>query len=141
MLLALLINHPALIDVAVEALGEISLKSELLDRMLREILNHTVNSPELDSSNLQRHLHETGFAEQLGIVLSPRTYRQASFAAPEAQPDEAAILLQDILARYRSSRLQPDRAAAERDLAGDMTEANSDRLLGIVREQDNSGGI
>lgn len=141
MLLALLINHPALIDGAVEALGEISLKSEPLDRVLREILNHTVNSPELDSPLLQRHLLDKGFADQLGMVLSPRTYRQASFAAPDAQPDDTAILLQDILARYRSSRLGPDRAAAVRDLADDMNEANNDRLQGIVREQNNSGGF
>jgi hypothetical protein len=33
-----------------------------------------------------------------------------------------------------------DRVAAERELAGDMTETNSDRLLGIVREQTGSGG-
>jgi DNA primase len=141
MLLALLINHPALIDGVVEALGDISLNSEPLDRMLREILNQTVNSPELDSPALQRHLHETGFADQLGMVLHPRVYRQASGAAPEAQPDEAANLLQDIIARNRSSRLEPDRVAAVQDLGGDMTEEKSNRLLGIVREQNNSGGL
>ena len=141
MLLALLVNHPSLIDGAVEALSEILLKSVPLDRMLREILNQTVNSPELDSATLQRHLKDTGFADQLGMVLNPRIYRQASAAAPDARSDDAAILLQDILARNRNSRLAPDRAAAVRELAGDMTEANSDRLLGIVREQNNSGGL
>ena len=141
MLLALLINHPTLIDSAVEPLGDISLNSEPLDRMLREILNQTVNSPELDSPALQRHLHETGFADQLGMVLHPRIYRQASGTAPDAHPDDAATLLQDIVLRNRRSRLEPDRVAAVQDLGGDMTEEKSDRLLGIVREQNNSGGL
>ncbi len=140
-LAALLINHPEIIDDTIEGLGDISLQSKALDRMLREILNQAVKSPELDSPSLQRHLHDTGFADQLGMVLSPRVYRQASFAAPGALPEEAASALQEILAWHRNARLAPERVAAERNLAGDMTEANSDRLLGIVREQDNSGGF
>lgn len=139
-LLALLLNHPGLIDGVIEALCDISLQSGPLDRMLREILNHTVISPELDSTSLQRHLHNEGYADQLGVVLQSRVYRQASFAAPDANPDEAASALQDILAWHRNARLKTERVAAERDLAGDMTETNSDRLLGIVREQNNTGG-
>lgn len=140
-LLALLVNHPSLIDGAAEALADISLNSAPLDRMLREILNHTVDSPELDSSTLQRHLHDLGFLDHLGSVLSPRVYRQASFAAPEAQPDEAATLLQDILARYRRIRLSTARAEAVQNLANDVNEPNSERLFDIVREQNNSGGL
>ncbi|MEK9660384.1 MAG: toprim domain-containing protein [Alphaproteobacteria bacterium] len=140
-LLALLLNHPALIDGVVETLGDISLNSAPLDRMLREILNHTVNSPELDSPALQRHLHNSGFADQIGMVLSPRVYRQASFAAPDADSGDAAALLQDIVARYRKSRLESARAEAVQNLADDVNEPNSERLFDIVREQNNSGGL
>lgn len=140
LLIALLVNHPTLIDSEIEALSDISLQTVTLDSMLREILNQTVASPELDSPSLQRHLHKAGFADQLSRILNPRVYRQASFAAPDARLEEAASALQDILWRYRNARLEPERAAAERELASDMTEANSDRLLGIVREQNNSGG-
>jgi DNA primase len=139
-LLALLINHPGLVDGAIEGLSDISLQSETLDRMLREILNHAVRLPELDTPTLQRHLLETGFADQLGAVLNPRLYRQASFVAPEAGTSDAGAALQDILDRCRSAQMISDRVAAERELAGDMTETNSDRLLGIVREQTGSGG-
>ena len=124
-----------------EALAEISLVNTELDRILREILNVAVDQPELDSVALQRHLTECGYQKPLATVLSQTNYRQAQFAAPDAPADEAARALSDIIASYRRRRLVADRALAKRDLADDMTSENSERLLGIVREQSNSGGM
>ncbi len=70
--------------------------------------------------------------------MSPSVYRQVSFAAPGASVREAQAL-DDILAWHRRGRLLADRTSAERDLAHDMTDENSVRLLGMVREQVRGG--
>ncbi len=72
-------------------------------------------------------------------VMSPSVYRQVSFAAPGASVGEAGQALDDILVRHRRGRLLADRTSAERDLAHDMTDENSVRLLGMVREQVRGG--
>ena len=133
--LAVLINHPRLLDQHAEAVSKVRLPTAQLDSMLRAIINLAGSTAELDSAAVQRHLLEHGFGEPLQLVMNPRVYRQASFAAPDAGPDMAEAALHDILAWHRRQRLAADRSAAEEMLAADLTQANSDRLLGIVREQ------
>ena len=132
--LALLINQPWLLEQYAEALSEVRLPTVQLDSMLRAIINLVGSAPELDSAVVRRHLKEHGFDEPLQLVMNPRIYRQASFAAPGAGPDVAETALHDILDWHRRQRLGADRAAAAETFAADSTQANSDRLLGIVRE-------
>ncbi len=94
---------------------------------------------EFDTPALERHLMEHGLGMGLEIVMSPSVYRQVSFAAPGASMREAAQALDDILDWHRQGRLLADRTSAERDLAHDMTDENSVRLLGMVREQVRGG--
>ena len=140
-LLSILINHNELVHSVAEELADISLTNSELDRILREILNVAVDQPDLDSAALERHLIQCGYQKPLAAVLNAKIYRQALFAAPEASAEEAARALTDIIASYRSHRLEVDRTAAKRDLADDMTSENTERLLEIVREQTGTGGL
>ncbi|MBO6783275.1 MAG: DNA primase [Alphaproteobacteria bacterium] len=141
-LLATLVNHPDLIQDSSEALSEISLQSKELDTLLREILNLAFSAPVLDSRDLQRHLIEGGFERLLGVVLDPQVYRQASFAAPDATLLDARAALDEMLAGYARMRLKTiDRADAAKDARDDMNEKNSNRLVSIVRESSNAGGV
>ncbi len=138
-LLALIINHPGLIEREWEALSQLNLSAQPLDRLLRETLNLAASRPDLDSRDIHRHLMGHGFEAQLKRVANPTLYRQAAFAAPEAPAEEAEGALAAILAAYGKRRLMVDRAAAERDLADNMTEESYDRLLRIMDEQAGRG--
>jgi DNA primase len=140
-LLATLVNHPDLLADAHEALSGISLKNGELDSMLREILNHAVIVPALDTKELQRHLNTKGLMDPLGTVLHSRVYRQASFASPEASIAEARSALNDMLAGYRRGQLAADRAAIKEELAEDVNEQSSRKMLNMVRESSGAGGL
>ena len=140
-LLSILINHNDLVHGLVEELAEISLSNKDLDKMLREILNVTVDHPDLDSEALQSHLVTNGFERQMLAVLNKKIYKQALFAAPSSSKDLAASALEEIVLSYRFRRLKVDRDVAKEELADEMNEENSNKLLEILREQTGSGGI
>lgn len=138
-LIALIINQPRLIEHEWEALSQLNLSSHGLDRLLREILNLVASRQDLDSRDIHRHLMGHGFEAQLKKVASPALYRQAAFAAPDAPAAEAAGALAAMLAAFGQRRLTADRAAAERDLADNMTDEGYERLRRIMAEQADGG--
>lgn len=140
-LIATLINHPDLIHDSIEALNEISLQSGELDTLLQVILNLAFTAAVLDTRDLQRHLIEDGYERLLGDVLHSQVYRKASFAGPEATVTEARAALIEMLLRYGRGRLVADRAEAKKELADDMSEPNSIKLLNLVREESDAGSL
>lgn len=140
-LLATLVNHPDLLHDSHEALNEISLQSKELDSLLQVILNLAVTTPALDTRDLQRHLNQSGYEKSLGTVLHSQVYRQASFAAPDGTIADARSALDEILTRFQRERLVADRAAATEELADDMSETKSTKLLELVREESGAGGL
>lgn len=140
-LIATLINHPDLIHDSIEALNEISLQSGELDTLLQVILNLAFTAPVLDTRDLQRHLIDDGYERLLGDVLHAQVYRKASFAGPEATVTEARAALNEMLLRYGRGRLVADRAEAKKELADDMSEPNSNKLLNLVREESGAGSL
>ena len=140
-LIATLINHPDLIHDSIEALNEISLQSRELDSLLQVILNLAFTAPVLDTRDLQRHLIEDGYARLLEGVLHAQVYRQASFAGPEATVTDARAALNEMLLRYGRGRMVADRAEAKKELADDMSEPKSNKLLNLVREESGAGGL
>jgi DNA primase len=140
-LVATLINHPDLIHDSIEALNEISLQSRELDTLLQVILNLAFTAPVLDTRDLQRHLNDDGYERLLGDVLHAQVYRKASFAGPEATVTEARAALDEMLQRYGRGRMVADRAEAKKELADDMSEPNSNKLLNLVREESGAGSL
>ena len=139
--IASLNNHPDLILDWIEALNEISLQSRELDTLLQVILNLAFTAPVLDTRDLQRHLNDDGYERLLGDVLHAQVYRKASFAGPEATVTEARAALDEMLQRYGRGRMVADRAEAKKELADDMSEPNSNKLLNLVREESGAGSL
>ena len=138
-LLALLVNHPWLIEEEAEALAELTLASRPLSEMLLRILDTTDFSQGLDSPGLQSHLKDHGFAALLQRVQDARLVRQAPCTSRDASPESVRLALAEFLAWHRRRQVALDRLAAERDLADDMTDANSEKLLNIGRLRANGG--
>ena len=138
-LLALIVAHPWLLDEAAEALAEVSLASRSLDRMLHGILEAGGLAGGLDSAGLQSHLNGRGFAAPLRRVLDAGLIRQASCISPDAEAETVRDALAEYLAWHRRRQVGVDRLAAERVLADDMTDANSETLLNFGRIQANGG--
>ncbi len=136
-LIAMLLNRPALLERHFEALGDIALSSPELDKALRELLNLAALGQDLDSALLHRHFSEHGFANLLEKVENPGFYQRASFAGPDAPVAAAESAMVAILAAHGRQRAAEERTVLERELAQDMTEAGTDRLRGLTRQ--NSG--
>ncbi len=89
-LLATAVNHPFLIVEDHEALAEIDLPGQELDRLRREVLNVASRRPDLDFIGCQRPFGEHWFGPGAGI----HTKRKSSinlwpFAGPAASAEEA----------------------------------------------------
>ncbi len=136
-LIAMLLNRPAMLERHFEALGDIALPSLELDKALRELLNLAALGEDLDSAGLRRHFSEHGFANLLEKVDNPGFYRRASFAGPDAPAAAAERALVAILAAHGRQRVSEERTVLEHELAQDMTEAGTDRLRSLTRQ--NSG--
>ena len=115
LLLALVVNHPLLIDGYGPALEELSLTKPANDQMLAEILNASKALPSLDSAGLQRHLRDRGFAKPLDAALGIMLDRQAPFAGPDAVSGTAERALEEFLAWY--GRRQPGVPAGASQIA------------------------
>ena len=75
------------------------------------------------------------------MLLHVQVYRQASFAAPDATVADARLALDEMLLRYGRPRMVADRAEAKKELADDMREPQSNKLLNLVREESGAGGL
>ncbi|MGE3336541.1 MAG: DNA primase [Alphaproteobacteria bacterium] len=138
-LIALLVNHPGLVDSHHEGLAEIVLQSHVLDRMLREILHVAVLSPPLDTARVERHLTRCGLGEPLNEILTQKLYRQASFAAPDGDAAVAAAALDDMLGRFAQRRRAEDwKAEASAALADEADDTAAGELY-AARMRDEVG--
>ena len=86
---------------------------------------------------MRRHFREHGFAKLLEKVENPGFYQRVSFAGPDAPAPDAERALAAMLAAYGRQRVAEERTVLERELAQDMTQAGTDRLRGLTRQ--NSG--
>ncbi len=89
-LLAAVINSPAIFLDIEEEFGHLHLPENRLDRLRQAVLSTLGSEPALDGRGLRTHLIEQGFEAELGHLLSEQVYTHASFSRPSV--DEAAAL-------------------------------------------------
>ena len=139
-LLAILVNHPALIFEEFEAVGALELPVGDLDMIRQEILNLASQNPDLDSNMLKNQLKEAGLADALAGLLEPSLYKLWPFSGPAAPFDEAKAGWRHMALLYQRRRLEGEVDAALTDLGHNMTEASwarLDELQRQIREADN----
>jgi DNA primase len=124
-ILATLLNHPALLDEVNEDFAQLEQLPTDLDKLRREILNVSALRLDLDAASLRLHLSQTGFDRTVDGLLSPQVYVHAGFARPDVDLDEARRGWVAACGElYRRGRLAAEIDRAERGLADDMTEAS-----------------
>ncbi len=119
--LALLINHPFLLEEQGEDIATARLRDPELDRLLREILRIHVLMPDLDGGTLKFHLTENGFGAVVDRVLSPQVLNHVAAAQPQADPEIVREAWSELARQIELRDEARDMAAAERDLATDLS--------------------
>jgi DNA primase len=144
-LLATIINHPALLQDFAEDLADLDLTAPDLDKLRREIINVAVLRPDLDAAALTLHLCQNGFARAVDGLLSPQVYVHGAFARPDADIEGARqgwLHARRMFQQLRQLAAEIGRAA--QGLAEDMTEAKLAQLTALqdLREdEDDMAGL
>jgi DNA primase len=87
-LLASILNHPALFDQVEEELGTLHIKEPRLDALRQTMIAHLCDGSDSDSKDLQRQLSEEGFASEIKGLLSESVYTHARFARPQSEIED-----------------------------------------------------
>ena len=118
--LALLMNHPYLLQEHDEEIAGTRFADPELDRLLHEILRIHVLMPDLDDGTLKFHLTENGFGAVVNRVLSPQVLRHVAAAQLQADPETVRAAWSELARQIELRDEARDMAAAERDLATDL---------------------
>ena len=136
-LLAALINHPALIDEFGEQLIDVSLDANL-DKLREELHVIVTANPDLDGQVLHCHLNDSGFADILSHVLDQSVLESCAFTRPDAPLKTAREGVARILVQFQHQRQLADHRAFGQQAAREKdTEKSFARFLQqgeIVRE-------
>jgi DNA primase len=138
--LAVILNYPALLEEFGESLAQLTLVPEL-DKLRQEIHHWHANSQGLDAEDLKRHLSDNGFGKQLDTLASKEVLSHAAFAR---ELSENGALESDLLLRAREGLQQTLRLLAQvrrkeeilaqgRAAAGEGTEESEQRFFASRR--------
>jgi len=136
-LLAIMINYPALFSDFSEELAQNTFSSPVLDALRQQVVEILASDSNetLDAGELYRHLSEGkgGKAWRAGLseVLSEATYMHAVFARPGRSLDQARQGWKSIWNKQLQELVQADLQAAKRRYAEDASEANLARLMAL----------
>jgi DNA primase len=119
--LALVLNHPFILNEYIEEISAYRFADRELDRLLHEILRIHALTPDLDAASLRLHLSRNGYDRVVSRLLSPQVLTHAAFARPEAGPDAAREGWLELASQILELSKSEDKAVAERDLAADMS--------------------
>ena len=134
-LLAALITHPELFDEVGEKLGSLAFSVVTLDNLRQEALKTLAQDASLDSEAFQRHLRESGYAEILDSLLSPRVFGHAFFARPAEPFDTALAGWNETYELYCRRDLEAELLEAQRRLAADMSPENYERFRALKMQE------
>lgn len=134
--LALVLNHPSLLNEVEEEFAQLEFLSPDLDKLRNAILKTHAPQPDLDAETLTRHLREDGFAKTVDGVLSAQVLSHAAFARLEADAETVRLGWADTRGRFEKRRLGAQIRDAERDLAGDMSVENWTRMQPLLEDKD-----
>jgi DNA primase len=135
-LVALVLNHPRLLDEFAEDFAAIDFAGADLDRIRREILGFFGARHDLDADMLKLHLCQAGFARSVEDLLSSRVTVHAGFARPGA---EAEAVRRGWIDTKNWLAQQPLRKAQlveeERGLADEMTPEKWARMQALLESR------
>ncbi len=128
-LLACILNHPAVFGTVEETLGNLEISDPELNALREKIVDTLAETPEgLDREALQSHLNIGGFAEIQGRILNESVYIHAAFARPEAEPHAVLMGCKEIFeALARPDAVKQGKA----DIKASIFDNDEARMLSI----------
>jgi DNA primase len=131
-LVACVLNHPALLEEESETFGSLELADGGLDRLRRAILDIAAHDEIGEAGTLVARLDAQGFGELIGRIDAIVRRGRDSFALATSELRHILPRWRHIVALHRkSSTLNKELAEAERALAEDGSEASLARLKDI----------
>jgi DNA primase len=136
-LLAILINHPALLHDVDEAFSGLELPQQW--RALRtEMLAFCAGAEALDSVTLIDHLTQVGLATDVARALASKPYPLLACALPEAMPADAAAGWWHFFGLMHRGRLDEEVASAMRAMADQGNDMAAQQRLVALRTARNA---
>jgi DNA primase len=127
LLLAILINHPNLLDEVSDDFASLNFKEARLHDLKDAILDFYAERS-LDEMNLKDALLSKGFEVEVDAILSPHVLIHGAFAKPIAPLEEAREGWREIFNRIQHALGKDDLKAAQANLAEEMSENAWNRL-------------
>jgi DNA primase len=127
LLLAILINHPILLNEASDDLASLDFKEPRLHDLRNGILHFYATGP-LDEMNLKDYLIQQGFEKEIKAIFSSQVLIHGSFAHPSTSCEEAREGWKEIFDRIQNSLGKKDLKAAQEYLAEEMSQEAWHRL-------------
>jgi DNA primase len=141
-LLAVVVNHPEILDMFAEDLAMVNFSDPKLDNLRQEILKLCADVPDLDSGGLKTHLEQGGSADALKSLLGSDVYVHARFARPDAREEDARSGFLEVLSRHLEPRRKAELEEARHVYVNDPTEENWERFEKLkldARHRDGAG--
>ena len=132
-ILAVLVNHPELIDEFGEELGACAFEDPHIDRLRQDILEKAFSEPDLDAAALRNHLRSLGYDEECGGMLGAETLRHAAFARAGASLSDARAGLSELLTRVRKHHLEHQLRDARETFRNAGSELNWNRVSALTQ--------
>jgi len=131
LLLAILINNPALFDEVGETLANLTFVDPAVESLRQEVVQALAANSTLDAAEIRRHLSQRGFAETLDTLLNADAPK---YAQPGASPEAARNGWREVWLNSQELVLQAELKAAEKRLAEHFSEENYARVEALRRE-------
>ena len=134
-LLAVILNHPALLDLFAEDLAMVNVSDPKLDNLRQEILKVYAVADSLDSEGLKTQLVNQGNSEILQSVLGPEVYVHAGFAREDAAEDEIRRGFLQVLASHLEPARRTGLEDAQRLYVAEPTDENWKRFEKLKKDR------
>ncbi len=131
-LLAVVVNHPSLLEEVAEELGTLRFSPPTLDGLRQEILNFAANQA-LDMELLKSHLIHQGYSEVLRSLSRQDLYLHARFARPEAARGDVRNGWNHTVGRYRLEVVRAQVQEAQKVCGENATPENAERLRNLKK--------
>ncbi len=141
-LLACVLNHPALFDEVDEELGSLDMgegRFSSLRQAIIQIFSKNQGLNPLDSGALMAHLISEGFETELESVLSEAVYTHAGFAKPQTELDIVRKGWQDTVSIMQRKTMVRELGVAGRALKAEFSDENEQRVMALHRSSRSSG--
>ena len=134
MMLALILDHPRLMDSIGERLGETTFADKTLDNLRRGILKHLGAARDLDADGLVTHLRTDGYSEILDFLLDANERRVRALRG-DLSTEEARTHWEHVYNLYTRKDLLADVSEANAELAQVPTAASWSRFEAVKKQQ------